>query len=195
MIDNPNKFLFLHVPRTAGSELTNLYYHKHWKKHITQDRYLKKYTCEYLFKKHRKFSDYVEDYQKDFSDYSIWTITRNTFDLVWSSWFLSKKSYGELSFSEWIEWLHVNKHEQGNRINQSLYVEGVKNLNIISYENLVSDLREKLDLHTIKKFNANKYKSRKSHYSLDYSNDDIEKVKEMYKEDIEKYSFEFHDWR
>lgn len=100
MIDTKNKVLFIHVPRTAGSNFCNMYYDKVLKKDICLDLYYDYVVGEASVLKHLTFDEYKYLYRShDINTYKQVGIVRNIFDLVVSVFYMTiQKNRGDNTF-------------------------------------------------------------------------------------------------
>ena len=134
---------------------------------------------------------------EDLNEWHVFTIVRNTFDLVWSNWYLvndyfRKINQPEIDWNEYMMRLQTIPHARDS-INQSRFICGVDNVDIIMFENLTQDVKRVVNVDLPKKFNSNNYKDRQTHYTQAYNNQDIKLIKAMYAEDIERYKFTYGD--
>lgn len=202
MIDNKNKVLFIHVPRTGGSVLEREYWGKYLSNDMTSQEFWTKChpvrTALVIDGKHVTYKQYMESgLIKNIKDWKIFTIARNTFDLVWSNWYLVNgyKEQKNIPLISWKQYIHLLQTDplERNRVNQSRYIEGSNNVDVIMYENLTQDVKRIVNLDIPCKFNARGYENRVSHYSEVYDERDIGVIKELYTEDIKRYNFTYDD--
>ena len=205
MIDVKNKVLFIHVPRTGGSALENAYYKEFLSDQITYDDFLNEYVYFNHQKafpgepgKHWTYAEYSSaGLIEDVNEWHVFTIIRNTFDLVWSNWYLvninlRRNNQPEFDWNEYIQQLRTRPALRDN-INQSRYIYGADNVEIIMFENLTQDVKRVVNVDLPKIFNNDGYKDRQTHYTQSYDDRSIKLVKAIYAEDIERYKFTYDD--
>lgn len=205
MIDIKNKVLFIHVPRTGGSALESVYYKKFLRDEFTYQEFLNE--CVYFnhqrtfpgqLGKHWTYAQYLNSgLIEDVNEWHVLTIVRNTFDLVWSNWYLVNDHFRntnqpEINWNQYMRRLQTSPNAR-DRINQSRYIREVEGVDIIAFENLTQDIKRVVGVDLTKKSNHDKYINRQTYYTQAYDDQDIELVKIMYAEDIERYKFTYDD--
>jgi hypothetical protein len=154
MIDTKNKIIFIHIPRTGGSEFSNHYYNDILSSHLPVEIYSK--YCSYgdFDAKHFRYKDYKHFIGPKIKEYKLVTVVRNTYDLAVSNWRMHLRNYNDYnerhknfvkdfpSFVSWLE-LQKDKSEQGKNhtwltpyesMRQKTYLNGAPDCEIIRYE-------------------------------------------------------------
>ena len=188
MISHERKFIFVHVPKTAGVSIGNC---------------LSRFTDENLSEGHKRLIDY-SNFDKT---YFKFTFTRNPWDRFLSSYFYFK-NYGRRlgydietgklidKFSSFKEFVH-NLDSIYNSIRsphfkiQFNWID--KKLNFIGrFENLQEDFDTVCDKIGIPKQNLpHTNKSKHKHYTEYYDDETRKIVAEKYAKDIEYFGYEF----
>jgi len=162
MIDTKNKIIFIHIPRTGGSQFSNHYYNDVLSEHLPVEIYSN--YCSYgdFDAKHFRYKDYKHFIGPKINEYKIVTVVRNSYDLAVSNWMMhynSLETKSEASkefckdFTSFVGWLEHqkkagNKHPNWtflspyNSMKQLEYIEGAENCEIIRYENYNQDVRK-----------------------------------------------------
>lgn len=185
MISHKHQSIFIHIPKTAGKSITNMF----------SDAII---TREHPAPHEEKL------YKKHWSQYFTFTCIRNPFDRFVSWYFFMRKRYKqgnrqpapqlatEYNFSDFIHnVLGSNKHGlESIRPLSHWFSQGYNYNYVIKYENLSTDIQyiqEKLKLPTIQHINATKRKSYREYYDQSM----IEKISEYYREDLERFNYAY----
>ena len=121
MIDLKNKTLFIHIPRTGGSEFCNQYYNYILSTSIDVDHYNDYLVGHGAASKHFTYGQYAQFYQFiNLAVFNLVSIIRNIYELVVSSYFQriqpGEEDHGFFNwsrnhqqdpsmFSTWVEYL------------------------------------------------------------------------------------------
>ena len=197
MIDIEGKFLFIHIPRTNGSELCNWYYNSvlHHRG-IRKNEFVNFIVGDKSKSKHFTYVQYADHYtHTDVSDFYKLSIIRNPFDCVVSNYWMHVKLnspfmilHGIHSFEEYVKFLDSVKSNTEVDVFQSLrimpYIDQCHDLNIIRYENYNDDAQRILgDIGEIEV--TKRYDKQKLYNEYDSRYSDAERpvdYKEMYNE-------------
>ena len=155
MIDIKNKIIFIHIPRTGGSQFSNHYYNDILSKYLPLDIYGK--YCAYgdFNAKHFRYKDYKHFVGPKINEFKTVTVVRNSYDLAVSNWRMHLRNFDNYNekhknfvkdFPSFISWLELQreKDEQNksqtwltpyNSMKQLEYIENAENCEIIKYEN------------------------------------------------------------
>jgi hypothetical protein len=110
MIDAKNKVVFIHIPRTNGSEFCNQYYNTILHEHIDEVFYDKYVVGKGNAHKHFTLVDYKQFYYgEDIDDYNQMCIIRNIFDLVVSTFF--QLIHNNVKFNGYQNWSKINNKQ------------------------------------------------------------------------------------
>tara|TARA_Y100000004_G_C8936484_1_gene422332 strand:- start:138 stop:806 length:669 start_codon:yes stop_codon:yes gene_type:complete len=171
MIDCINKIIFIHIPRTGGSQFSNHYYNDVLSDEISVDTYTK--YCSYgdFDAKHFRYRDYKHFIGPKINEYKTVTVIRNSYDLAVSNWRMHLRNFNDYnerhknfvkdfpSFVSWLE-LQKDKSEQDKNhswltpyesMRQKTYLNGAPDCEIIRYES----------------YNAGVYKFFKNHFNIE----------------------------
>lgn len=162
MIDTKNKIIFIHIPRTGGSQFSNHYYNDVLSAHLPVEIYSKYCTYGDFDAKHFRYKDYKHFVGPKIKEYKLVTVVRNTYDLAVSNWMMhfnaietkSEKSKEFCKdFPSFVCWLEHQK-EAGNKhpswtflspynsMKQLEYIEGSEDCEIIKYEDYDNGVRK-----------------------------------------------------
>jgi len=217
MILHSKKLIFVHIPRTAGTSVTQ-FLKKHfnalekpehldlYKKNMSKKGYSKKFienvlsqekfkqnVMNYKYAKHSTAQDYFNLYGKEiFDSYFKFSIIRNPWERM-ISWYMHPQAGIPFKENEFIQWLRLK--ERDNQI-KFLKINGDITVDkICRYENLTSDLSEifkRIDIPNEEIDNLPVInKSIRGPYRGYYNNSSKKLVKEMFAEEIEKFNYNF----
>ena len=164
MIDIKNQMLFIHIPRTGGSNFCNQYYNTMLHEYIDDMFYDKYMVGNGNAHKHFTVSDYKQFYfGEDVDNYRQICIIRNIFDLVVSTFFQtihnnikgngyqnwSQRKNKQLTMDNWIDYLYVlrERSRQNNKtpyesLLQSEYLAGCsEQCTLIEYEDYETQIK------------------------------------------------------
>ena len=203
MKSHSKKFIFIHIPKTAGNAVQKILmpysndriYRKHYLKGELNDFEIESELGE--CKKHEWIGAYIQNPQSllehPIEDYYKFCVVRNPWERMvsfycWStpraSQRIDKKHFLEVGLGRNMPsmWNYISY----NNSNQMDYV--------IRYENLEGSLKEVchkigIPFEGLKVTNASKH----PHYSEFYNDESLEKIQELYKEDIEYFGYEFEE--
>jgi chondroitin 4-sulfotransferase 11 len=196
-IDHKNKFIFIHIPKTAGTAIEEALGFNVEKLHK------KKYNIKHGTPTDDKYVDYWDEY-------FTFTCVRNPWDRFVSLYFFeleyelhnraaSKrrkliKKLGPEGFLQYTKEYHHtfdnSYHNHGNQINW--FEEKYKYNYVMRYENLESDFNiicQKLNLKDVKLKHINK--SQHKHYIEYYDQESINIVYKQYLKDIKYFNYKF----
>lgn len=218
MIDAENKIIFIHIPRTGGSQFSNHYYNGILSKHIPVDIYSK--YCAYgdFDAKHFRYKDYKHFVGPKINEFKTVTIIRNSYDLAVSNWRMHLRNYNDYNekhknfvkdFPSFVGWLEHQKNAGDNRptflspynsMKQMEYIEGSEGCTIIEYENYNEGVHkfflDNFGIETkLKRLTSDElrkkeaYKERKMNYAAYYNSNLEKRIKELYREEIEYFNY------
>jgi hypothetical protein len=191
-----HKLIFIHIPKNAGTAITNAFNMSDIGHHLPI-YYKQKYPKEWVtFKKfavvRNPWDRVVSNYEYAKLEKSYWHSNKN--DRPYGQ-HVDYDSLKDLSFDECINILFNSygmlKHQGWE--NQYKYLKlgksYIDDIEIIKLENLQEELKNKINLEVdIPTINSSEHK----HYSTYYINDRlIHKVYLLYKEDIGKFKYKF----
>jgi hypothetical protein len=192
MISHKKKFIFIHIPKTAGMTLINA---------------LESYQDEDGFKfGHPPQSRYVDQFAVN--EYYQFSFVRNPWDRLCSAFFFLKKggineddrkaceklNLKTMSFADF-----VIKHDPYNSHlhflpQHTFFNHDFNQVDIMKFENLQSNFDlvcSKIGINAISLSHHNK--TEKKHYSEYYNEDMIRAVQEKYSKDIQLFKYEFNE--
>jgi len=196
MINHKHKFIFLHIPKCAGSTLNNAF------SKYSDDPELN--TC------HPKFEEYCQKY-KEAPNYTKIISTRNPWDRLVSAFYYLKKGGNQTrydiqlsktlnifknNFKEWVQ------NDFQKMINLDLKVNHLKPISfyisknhidyLIKLENFQEDFNFVCDKIGIPRQQLpHKNKTNHKHYTEYYEDDTREIVAKKYAKDIEYFGYKF----
>jgi hypothetical protein len=197
MIDIEGKFLFIHIPRTNGSELCNWYYNSvlHHRG-IRPSDFINYLVGDQAVSKHFTYAQYARHFAHlDLDNFYKLSIIRNPFDTTVSTYWMHVKlktsfiaNFKINSFSEYVKFLDSVKSNTETDVFQSLrtipYIDQCHDVNIIRYENYNDDAQRILgDIGEIEV--AKRYDKQKLHNEYDSRYGNSERptdYREMYNE-------------
>jgi hypothetical protein len=217
MILHSKKIIFVHIPRTAGTSITQflkeyfnvagvpehleLYkkrlkdkgYLKNSIEKIVSDKNYQQKIMSYKYAKHATASHYLEICGKKlFDSFFKFTIIRNPWERM-TSWFMHPKAGMPFKENEFIKWLRLMGNENQMRflkIDNKVLVD-----KILRYENLKKDLPEIFTKLGIPKNEINNLpvinKSKRGLYQKYYNELSKKLVQEMFSEEIELFNYNF----
>lgn len=198
---NP-KFIFLHIPKTAGTSMEEALYDYH--------------DFDYTDDPHIELAHYYDYMNKDeFNSFYKFTTIRNPFNLLYSTWgyYVRDNNYN-IEFNEWIKWRHegsisdmeskVPDPRDGNfrllffinRYPQTFWCVNRHGEFIIdrflSFENIDNDLNEltnHIGLNDILLPRTNVNRLDQKRYIEYYNQESIEIVKKQFKIDLDLFGY------
>jgi Sulfotransferase family len=198
------KILHIHIPRTAG---TNITYYLSKKEEIKLLKFPNKINLYSSGVNNNDIKGFNSSYQHltykeiltiypDLSEYKIFAVVRNPYDRLVSEyhhqidftkkWTVKSNDIKE-DFSNFVDWFLSQDDEFDNhRLPQYRFIEGCDNIKIIRYENLAEEFNNYFD----DKLKFNILKSKREQYKDYYTNETKKKVLKYYKSDFEKFSFD-----
>ena len=202
MISHKHKFIYIHIPKTAGTSIyrTVQQIYQHPLDLTPQWDY--KHN---IYKQHATISQLKNLYQIPISDYFKFTVIRNPYERAVSSYFWLRRLLGHsTTFKDFllvrngydkINHFENNKGRKDHFLTQSEFIKinGIITMDfLIKFENLQEDFNNvcrkiglpKCNLHHI---NQSKHK----HYTEYYDEETKQIVAEKYAEDIEQFGYEF----
>ena len=210
MISHKHKFIFVHIPKCAGSSIEQtLLKNEGIRIPSKQKFYLdflsenikKLYLLDYpmhSYSQHFRLNQYDRGCVKN---YYCFTFVRNPWDLLVSEYFYIKKNYNfDLSFKEFIylgEKIKLTKGfkwfiERGNHLKpQHTFLS--KDINFIGrFENIQADFNTICDKIGVSHQELpHKNKTNHKHYTEYYDDETREIVAERYAKDIEYFGYKF----
>jgi hypothetical protein len=195
MISHKHKFIFVHIPKTAGTSI--------------RESLAFLGDFEYVINGHVVGLTYRFFRPVEYRDYTVFTWTRNTWDRV-CSWFHFHKfnkgirQYQGLSFEEWVLggcrntifdpwWIEWSMWGGNNPLSQLDFVDGVEFDFVGSYENIVEDFDElccKLGVK-VGLLKSNVTEGERKHYSEYYTDEMVDKVGVLFGDEIAHFGYEF----
>jgi hypothetical protein len=209
-IDNDSNFLFIHIPKCAGTSIEK-YYNFDYDNNSHFESKFKKYGHP----KHMTISMYEKFISKNMMNNLFkFTIIRNPFDLIVSL-------YNYSLYNKKVYWNGCNTYEEKRNISFKNYILYVKNLKdkiidrldttdfslnyyikskntkidyICKFENLENDLNKisniiNLDCSKLPKVNKSKVKNVK--YKDYYNNSTKDIIYKLFKEELKMYNYDF----
>lgn len=173
MIDEKNKIIFVHIPKTGGETITKMLWNTKLSlatgKHLTIKEYKKKI---------------------DIQDYYIFSIVRNPYDRALSHYRFLKQYYDPprvvCDFDSWI----CNQHGANEYLfyPQSHYVDdSVEIYKFEDWNNSIEQIYNKTGFKKTAQIHRNKTKK---DISFKISKLAIEKINEIYTEDFERFQYD-----
>ena len=143
MIDIHNKFLFIHIPRTNGSDFCNKYYNSFLSESVPEGDFIDYYVGNPCLRKHFRYSEYLTHFNGlKLNQFKKVVAVRNPFDLMVSHYWMRLekedkwlKRFNINSFSDFVKFL-ANSEQQGitSEIRLHSFVDQCHDLEIIRYE-------------------------------------------------------------
>lgn len=192
MISHKKKFIFIHIPKTAGMTLVNA---------------LETYRDEEQFKfGHPPQSRYADLFS--INEYYQFSFVRNPWDRLCSAFFFlrrggineddrkacEKLNLKQISFNDFVMNHDPYKSHLHFRPQYTFFNHDFLQVNVFKFENLQSNFDlvcEKINISAISLTHKNK--TEKKHYSEYYNEDMIRAVQEKYSKDIELFKYEFNE--
>lgn len=189
MISYNNKFIFIHINKTAGSSIES----------SLKDYGLKKIPVnksDFPHSQHFNYSDYEKYLGEDLLEYHKFTVVRNPWDRVVSYFFNGAITNG-LNFNEWI----IDRYKNYNFVDYNrmyqpciswLDLKNLNQINILKFENLDKDFKNLCNILNInvslKKINTNNSRTKYQDY---YNEQTKNIIFNFFKEDIKYFNYEF----
>lgn len=207
IVSTDPKFIFLHIPKTAGTSIEESLYEYH--------------DIDYSDDPHHEMLSYYDEMTKEeYDSFFKFTVIRNPFNLLYSTWaYYVKQNEFDIDFNEWIKWRFTQNyrkykhlsidHPAGesnlrityymNRYPQTFWLvnhEGDFILDhLVCFEHLSDDMKEvyeKLGLSDFYLPHANKNHDDGSKYIDKYTQESIDIVKEHFKIDLDLFGYSEH---
>lgn len=180
-----HKIIFIHIPKNAGTAITN--------------------GLDMTDIGHHYPNYYKTKYPKEWDTFVKFAVIRNPWDRVVSNYEYArlKKSYWHssegnskhfdydllknLSFKECVSILYTNKtklrHQGWSNQTDYLKIDGkiIEDINLINFENLIEEIKNLTNIEIKEKVNSSNHQDYKNYYDIDL----INKISEVYYEDIE----------
>jgi len=199
MINHKHKFIFLHIPKTGGTSIENIFdknYHAN--------------------KQHYPLAWHKKTHPKIYAEYFKFSIVRNPYDKVISEYLwhkndplkqfnnkfrgLSLVDFLELFFSidstffknkKWSGWFPM--HFETHRIPQTFFLDPISDLDfVIRFENFQEDFDVACDRIKVPRQKLpHTNKTRSNHYTEYYDDETKSIVAEKYAKDIEYFGYKF----
>jgi hypothetical protein len=214
MIDPVNKFLFIHIPRTAGSRFCREYYNQKLRDQVSFAHFDLFHIGAHSRRRHFKYIDYANKFPYSFKDFYKLVVIRNPWDLLVSFYYLGvrrveenqrllKKDIYKRGFAYFISSIYQHK-KVVQRLSPCAAIRGCENnIRIVRYENYDSEMKlvfNELDMESsYKRFSPSElhkeysaaYKDRPLDYREEYNVSTKDIVWNLYREDIKKFNYEF----
>lgn len=177
MINHRHKFIFIHIPRTAGTSIELAFDGRDWWKHKPNEKHMSASQA-------RKFYG-----EKIWQSYFKFSFVRNPWDRVISLW-KSNYYYKTDNLFKFLLHYKPEKHEYSSPKYSDILDEDI---NFVGrFENLKKDFREVCDIIGIQDAELPHAEQRtRNHYSSYYNNITANIVKYIFLEDIREYNYEF----
>lgn len=192
MISHNKKFVFLHLPKTAGTSINS-----------TLSNYAT-YSKSIAYSKHSSLNDIRNEIgDSKFDEYFKFTIVRNPWDRILSLYFWGiqikpgksiQSNWHKDSFDRWIKTTFINDRLYNIWPNQIdlMTIDDKPQIDFVGrFENLQSDWRficEKLEIKDELQF---LYSTKHKPFYEYYDNEAIAIVKKYYEKDIKEFGYEF----
>jgi hypothetical protein len=191
MISKQHRFIFVHVGRTGGSSFERIAGVE-----VTSNEKTKHFGNTDFDEKHESFEYYKIKYPDEFNAFFKFTIVRNPFDRLVSRWLWRTnvvKNIGEMDFKDFILQTNYGQYSKKFKLSEFSIQESIKKFDYIGrYENIdltYNYLCEKLNLSNVNIPHANK--TNHERYQEYYTEESIQIVREMYKDDLELFGYDF----
>jgi len=194
-----NKFVYIHIPKTAGTSIQKALVPFVNKK-------------ERGIRKHRDlgYTDHVRaSHVKETNKRFTFTFVRNPWEWAQSlyhysiqygtgrSWGTQIRRYKKMGLGRWVDgeletWIRANTkwHSPNNIYQQSTWIS--PNVDFVGkFENLQADFKYVCDHLGLKATLPHDMKSKHPHYSVEYTPEAIAKIEELFPKDIAKYKYKF----
>lgn len=198
MFSHEKKIIFIHIPKTAGTSITDLLkdnttnkkfrYNNHGKLRVLPD------ILDYH--KHSSSSRYEKLLGENlYSEYFKFTFVRNPWDRMvsWFEYARLGRPYNATEFERWIDMVEARSDDQMHKFMEN----GIKKVDFIGrFENLEEDMSfvlketglEEENLLNLKKLNQS---TRMEDYTRYYTPFLKEKVEKIFEEEIEYFKYRF----
>lgn len=210
MICSKRNLIYIHIPKTAGTSIEKVLFPEYVYDESPNREIINGWDTSHGWLNHLTFCEFKKILPNlNISQYSIFTTVRNPWDRLVSE-FLWKSSTTTLniSFTEFVSCLYTKKYKHIQSFykspiaflqhikTQSSYLPDGNNINItiIKFENLKNEftkfcLNQNLPVITIPKTRTSNHLNYKEYYNQET----ISMVEELYKVDINKFNYSFHD--
>ena len=192
------KILFLHVPKTGGTNILNYFV----KRHDSKDNLKLYYPVGDLEWSHATYDMCKKELGNIFNEIYKFTIVRNPYDKMVSEFFYRKKyNYKrtfnslEMNFEKFINHLYENFQsiKQMPHIEQSHFIpqkkfcgEGVNEFKFEKFEEIILFLNKKFNLAIV---NKKENQSEHSNYKEYYNDEIAKKIFKLYEEDFDYFKY------
>jgi hypothetical protein len=218
MIDIEGKFLFIHIPRTNGSEFCNWYYNNFlYIKGLEQGDFINYFVGDPSRLKHFTYTQCANHFTHlDLTNFDKMSIVRNPFDTTVSNYWMHVKLKSPFmslhkidSFSEYVKFLDSVKSNIEVDVFQSMrilpYIDQCHDVNVIRYENYDNDISALLtskdghgltirhDEQKLRNEYVSRYGSseRPVDYKEMYDQDTKDLVGKLFKWDLKVFEYDF----
>lgn len=217
MINHQHKFIFIHIPKCAGSSIRDFYFNApklDWKtpnydllygwcpkrklhlQHATSQQLLEtELISEEVFKTYFKFTFVRNPYDRSYSDY-LWVQRDRKITGSFKDYIFAKGSFDYILNNQ------ENKEYRGDHVlpqTDFFYTEGEYKINFLGrFENLQDDLKllnKELEFRKPFTQHSKKNKKRFSHYSFFYTGTKKRWVEEKYHKDLSLLNYHFEDYK
>lgn len=215
MISHKHKFIFIHIPKCAGSSIRDFYFdtpNLNWRKPNYELLYgwcpKRQIHLQHATTKQLLETDLID--KNDWNNYFKFTFVRNPWDRAYSSylWVMKDRKIND-SFRNFIlgEGLFMDVLRDGQDMNnrachkwkQTEFFNTSEDYKIDfigHFENLNNDIsliNKTLGIEKKFKIHSNKSEKGAKHYSLFYNKKNSDLIKEIYKNDIETFGYTFEN--
>lgn len=189
-----NKFIFIHIPKTAGTSIEKALKLDNKNCLFNKEKYKNYPVCP----QHLYLSEIIKEFPESI-EYKIFTVVRNPFDRMVSAFSYWKKTYSyNLSFIEFVK----NSIESSNRRYdydghmelQINYIDYNLPIKLFRFEELRKNL---LNDWLLKEFNISinlGYENRSNnrfYYKRYYNKETIDMIYNFYSKDLERFNYKF----
>ena len=184
------KFIYIHIPKTGGSSVSNV---------------LESLSGSEKMKGHPLLARYMQE--KDYKNYYKFCFVRNPWDRLVSAFFFLRKGGNnifdqkhcdklklkETTFKDFAKKLNPNKKYPKHFLNQYAFIkDDEKNIKFFKFENINSHFNVACDAIGFPRTRLpHSNKSKHKHYTQYYDSETREIIAEKYAKDIEYFGYEF----
>lgn len=204
MIDHENKFIFIHIPKTGGTALSEILLEGGAASIEPDEKYKIGHRKDQSLV-HMTFQELSKDLNSSFEDYYKFTIIRNPWDRAVSLWASKFKNKGwsfvqflniiENKDQKILDKVFINHNIGRSMIRPQHDFVFINNKNMLDkvyrfedFENSVEHIKNKLGFEKeIEKINA----SKRTHYSDYYNEKTKRQIEKIYKKDIITFDYSF----
>jgi hypothetical protein len=204
IVSTDHKFIFLHIPKTAGTSIEESLYEYH--------------NIDFSDDPHHEMLSYYDNMSKEeYDSFFKFTVIRNPFNLLYSTWaYYVKQNEFDIDFNDWVKWRYKEHYTKYKHLSDN-HPAGESNLRItyymnrhpqtfwltdhdgnfivdhlVCFENLSEDMGEIADKLKLEDFylpHANKGQTYGSKYLDKYTQESIDIVKEQFKIDLDLFGY------